>query len=96
MYIEIKTLIKNKYNCLIFSKLSLVSFFQVLHELLRQREDELAAVKEELQSIVLQSDKQEEQQSILQLDKPKIINEQIEQLQLMVLEKTAVLEEKEK
>jgi hypothetical protein len=38
-------------------------------------------VKEELQSIVLESDKQEEQQSILQLDKPKIINEQIEQLQ---------------
>ena len=53
-------------------------------------------MKEELQSIVLQSDKQEEQQSILQPDRPKIINEQIEQLQLMVLEKTAVLEEKEK
>ena len=53
-------------------------------------------MKEELQSIVLESDKQEEQQSILQLDKPKIINEQIEQLQLMVLEKTAVFEEKEK
>jgi hypothetical protein len=30
-------------------------------------------VKEELQSIVLQSDKQEEQQSILQPDRPKII-----------------------
>lgn len=53
-------------------------------------------MKEELQSIVLQSDKQEEQQSILQSDRPKIINEQIEQLQLMILEKTAVLEEKEK
>lgn len=53
-------------------------------------------MKEELQSIVLQSDKQEEQQSILQSDRPKVINEQIEELQLMVLEKTALLKEKEK
>ena len=53
-------------------------------------------MKEELQSIVVQSDQQEEQQSILQSDRPKMINEQIKQLQLMVLEKTALLEEKEK
>ncbi|CAC5395562.1 unnamed protein product [Mytilus coruscus] len=59
------------------------SHSQVLHELLRQREDELALVKQELEST-------------LQSDKPKAVNEQLEQLQQIVLEKTAHLEQKEK
>ncbi|XP_076104542.1 uncharacterized protein LOC143073111 [Mytilus galloprovincialis] len=59
------------------------SHSQVLHELLRQREDELSLVKQELESA-------------LQSDKPKPANEQLEQLQQIVLEKTAHLEQKEK
>lgn len=58
-------------------------YLQVLHELLRQREDELALVKQELEST-------------LQSDKPIAANEQLEQLQQIVLEKTAHLEQKEK
>ncbi|XP_052101746.1 uncharacterized protein LOC127735559 [Mytilus californianus] len=59
------------------------SHSQVLHELLRQREDELSMVKQDLEST-------------LQSDKPKAVNEQLVQLQQIVLEKTAHLEQKEK